>query len=105
MTLAGEWNGTMTFKSVNGKSEAYVNTKEMPIVKKQVKPIREQEAYESRRLWKEVTMALKTQNVSAATAAKCAIEQRQRELVRGRNEKGVKWENRVSKQYSSLKKT
>lgn len=85
----------MHAKYANGYTEMFVNTKEMQPIRKQVKPIAEQEEFESRRLWKEVTAALKDQNVSAATANKSLIEQRQRELVKERAEKGVKWQNRV----------
>lgn len=86
----------MHAKHPNGQAEVFVNTKEMPIVRKQVKPIVEQEEFESRRLWKEVTAALKEQNVAAATAGKSLIEQKQRDLVKERASKGVQWQNRVS---------
>ena len=86
----------MHAKYPNGQTEVFVNTKEMPIVRKQVKPIAEQEEFESRRLWKEVTAALKEQNVAAATAGKTLIEQKQRDLVKERAGKGVLWQNRVS---------
>ena len=86
----------MHAKYLSGQTEVFVNTKEMPIVRKQVKPIAEQEEFESRRLWKEVTAALKEQNVAAATAGKTLIEQKQRDLVKERAGKGVQWQNRVS---------
>ena len=37
----------------------FVNTKTMPVIPKQVKYIAEQDEFESRRLWKEVTYCLK----------------------------------------------
>lgn len=86
----------MNAKYADGHTEVFVNTKEMNIIKKEVKPIAEQEEFESRRLWKEVTAALKDQNVSEATANKSLIEQKQRDLVKERAEKGIKWENRVN---------
>lgn len=85
----------MHAKYPNGQMEMFVDTKKMPIIRKQVKPIAEQEEFESRRLWKEVTAALKEQNVAAATAGKTLIEQKQRELVKERAVKGVQWQNRV----------
>ena len=51
----------------------------MNIVKKQVKPISQQEVNESRRLWKEVTAGLKFNEIDRATNAKQALEQKQRE--------------------------
>jgi len=79
----------------SGKTELFVDTKTIPIIKKQVNPISQQDSFESRNLWKEVTAALKQQDVSAATSAKFSVEQKQRELVKERQEKGLKWENRV----------
>lgn len=79
----------------SGKSEVFVDTKAIPIIKKQVKPISQQQEFESRNLWKEVTVALKLQDVSAATNAKFSVEQKQRELVKERQDKALKWHNRV----------
>ncbi|RWS15459.1 oxysterol-binding protein-related protein 9-like isoform X3 [Dinothrombium tinctorium] len=95
MSINGEWNGVMYAKKSNGKTEVFVDTKSMKIIKKNVKSINEQEPFESRRLWKDVTVALKLQDVIAATNAKSAVEQKQRDLVKERQESGVKWENRV----------
>ena len=100
-TINGEWNGRMEVKfirnkSLQPKSEPFVDTKTLPVIKKQVKPINEQEDYESRKLWKHVTLALKKQNVDEATEAKYQIEQRQRELVKEREQLASKWQNRVS---------
>ncbi|RWS25229.1 oxysterol-binding protein-related protein 9-like protein [Leptotrombidium deliense] len=96
MSISGEWNGVMHFKKPNAsKMEVFVDTKSMKIIKKKVKSITEQEPYESRRLWKDVTAALKLQNVEAATNAKFTIEQKQRDLVKERNESGAKWETRL----------
>lgn len=95
LTLSGEWNGTMFAKGLNGKNEVFVDTKSMKTLKKKVKPVAEQESYESRRLWKEVTAALKLQDVKSATNAKFTIEQAQRESVKEREKDGTKWVNRV----------
>ena len=96
VSITGEWNGVMTAKwAATGKSEIFVDTKTLPVMKKQVTPISEQEEFESRNMWKVVTAALKRQDVTEATAAKYAIEQRQRELAKEREEKSLKWQNRV----------
>lgn len=96
LTVSGEWNGVMTAKWANGRSEVFVDTKTMPIISKQVKSISQQDEFESRQLWKHVTYALKHQDVNGATSAKFAIEQQQRDLVKERQEKSAKWENRVN---------
>ena len=41
------------------KTEEFVNVNAMAIVRKQVKPVAEQGEFESRRLWREVTLGLK----------------------------------------------
>ncbi|XP_054162593.1 oxysterol-binding protein-related protein 9-like isoform X2 [Oppia nitens] len=96
VNVSGEWNGLMTAKwTQSGKSEVFIDTKAIRIIKKQVNPIGDQESYESRNLWKEVTAALKQHDVIAATNAKFNVEQTQRQLVKERQEKSTKWENRV----------
>lgn len=86
----------MMAKKPNGKSELFVDTKALPMIRKVVRPISQQEEYESRNLWKMVTAALKSQNVSEATSAKFAIEQKQRSLAKERDEISTAWQNRVS---------
>lgn len=96
LTIEGEWNGCMHYKSPpNSKdSNVFVDTTSMPVIKKNVRSISSQESFESRNVWKEVTRALKLHDVNSATAAKSYIEQRQRDLLKERNEKGSKWETR-----------
>lgn len=79
----------------SSKSELFIDTKVIPIIKKQVASISEQSEFESRNLWKVVTAALKRQDVNEATAAKYSIEQHQRDLVKEREEKSIQWQQRV----------
>lgn len=96
----------MEAKWSNGssKSELFVDTKTLPIIKKQVKSINEQEEFESRNLWKYVTLALKRQDVLEASKAKYSVEQRQRDLVKERQSQGIKWKNRVGFKILKSKK-
>ncbi len=59
LVVDGEWNGLMTGKWADGRSEKIVDVKRLDIIKKRARPIAEQEAYESRRMWKDVTAGLK----------------------------------------------
>ncbi|XP_055858822.1 oxysterol-binding protein-related protein 9 isoform X3 [Episyrphus balteatus] len=62
VSIAGEWSGLMEAKwhdPTKNKTEVFVDVNRIPIFKKQVRPIVEQEEYESRRIWKEVTAGLK----------------------------------------------
>ena len=85
----------MTGKWADGRSETFLDINSMPVVGKNVKRVTEQEKHESRRLWREVTHGLKTNNIEAATEAKCGLEQRQRDDAKERKEKSVKWEHRL----------
>lgn len=96
LTIDGEWNGVMFSKSTKSSSEkqVFVDTTCLPVIKKQVQSISLQESFESRNVWKEVTRALKLRDVTSATAAKSFIEQKQRDLLKDRMEKGIKWKTR-----------
>ncbi|KFM73754.1 Oxysterol-binding protein-related protein 9, partial [Stegodyphus mimosarum] len=95
LTVTGEWNGVMEAKWTSGETEIFVDTRTIPIIKKRVKPLVEQEEYESRKLWKDVTTALRLRNVEAATEAKFLLEQKQREEAKERLENKRKWETRA----------
>lgn len=95
LVVTGEWNGIMEGKWSNGETEVFVDTRTIPIIKKRVKPLVEQEDYESRKLWKDVTTALRLRNVEAATEAKFQLEQKQRGEAKERLENKLKWETRA----------
>lgn len=63
----------------------------------------EQDEDESRKVWREVTMGLRINDMDKATAAKCAIEQKQRDDVRNRKENNIGWQTKVWIQKISLK--
>ena len=73
----------------------FLDTKEIATIPKNVRVIREQDEYESRNLWKEVTMALSIGDMDKATESKCFLEQRQRDEAKERKEKNEKWETKV----------
>uniref|UniRef100_T1IK17 Oxysterol-binding protein n=1 Tax=Strigamia maritima TaxID=126957 RepID=T1IK17_STRMM len=94
LTVAGEWNGCMNAKWADGRSEEFVDTKKLEIIKKIVRPVTSQEPMESRRLWKDVSAGLKLRNISRATEAKFQIEQRQRGEAKERKDSGAIWETK-----------
>lgn len=75
--------------------ELFVDTLSMPTVMKTVKKIHKQEGNESRRLWKDVTISLKDDDVENATEAKHKLEERQRAEARERKEKGLTWQTKL----------
>ncbi|XP_041064233.1 oxysterol-binding protein-related protein 9 isoform X2 [Carcharodon carcharias] len=94
-SIEGEWNGVMYVKWSTGESSIFIDTKKLPIIKKKVRKLEDQEDFESRRLWKDVTHNLKVKDIDAATDAKHRLEERQRAEARERKENEVQWETRV----------
>jgi len=96
LKVDGEWNGKMMAKWTNsGRTEVFVDVNQMTISDKLCKKVNEQLRYESRRLWRDVTYGLKSNDIEAATAGKFALEQRQREEAAQRKEAGVKWDTEL----------
>nr|CDS18214.1 oxysterol binding protein 9 [Echinococcus granulosus] len=92
LTVEGEWNGQMIGRwTDNGREELFVDTKALPIMKKQVRPRSQQLCNESRKLWESVTQNLKQGNIDAATDAKSLLEQRQRREAAARLEARQRW--------------
>lgn len=98
MSIDGEWNGCMMAKDAKtGEKKMFVDTTDLPVISKHVRPIASQEEFESRNVWKEVTRALKKRDVSRATEAKSRVEQRQRDLLLDRTERQISWDTRYFK--------
>nr|CAI5867801.1 unnamed protein product [Callosobruchus analis] len=76
--------------------EEHIDVNNLSVIKKQVRPIREQDENESRRLWKEVTAGLRFNEIDKATNAKQALEQKQRDEAKDRKDRGQEWNTRVS---------
>ncbi|MEE6514231.1 hypothetical protein FKM82_022252 [Ascaphus truei] len=95
-SVEGEWNGVMYAKYATGENVVFIDTKQMATVKKKVRKLEDQEEYESRRLWRDVTCNLKIKDIDAATDAKHRLEERQRAEARERKESEMQWETRVS---------
>ncbi|XP_012877646.1 PREDICTED: oxysterol-binding protein-related protein 9 [Dipodomys ordii] len=94
-SIEGEWNGVMYAKYASGENMVFVDTKKLPIIKKKVRKLEDQNEYESRCLWKDVTFNLKIRDIDAATEAKHRLEERQRAEARERKEKEIQWETRL----------
>ncbi|CAF2741450.1 unnamed protein product [Rotaria sp. Silwood2] len=93
--IDGEWNGIMYARYSDTKiSDIFFDTKTTPVIKKSVRPIAEQDEFESRCLWKDVTFYLKSKLLDKATEAKSLLEQRQREGAKERAEKSTKWQTK-----------
>lgn len=92
--VLGRWSHVMEFKSskTGSKSILFDAAKDgQNIAPMYVAPEEEQEPYESRRLWHRLTLAIEARDMEAATEAKSAVEDAQRELRRRREERGEKF--------------
>ncbi|XP_046433854.1 oxysterol-binding protein-related protein 9 isoform X2 [Neodiprion pinetum] len=98
LVINGEWSGTMELKWSDGKTELFADVRELKAEKKRVIPVSEQEECESRKVWREVTAGLRLNDMDRATAAKCSIEQRQRDEARLRKESNVPWQTKLFKE-------
>ncbi|XP_015599080.1 oxysterol-binding protein-related protein 9 isoform X2 [Cephus cinctus] len=98
VVINGEWSGAMEAKWADGRTEDFADVREMRIEKKLVKSISEQEEYESRKVWREVTVGLRINDMDKATAAKCSIEQKQRDEARIRKDNNITWQTKLFKE-------
>ncbi|GBM47279.1 Oxysterol-binding protein-related protein 11 [Araneus ventricosus] len=76
--ITGEWNNILQFTSTDGTVQD-INVQELKRFHKHVRPLDQQDAFESRKLWQHVTKALIEENYDKATAEKQKLEEEQRE--------------------------
>ncbi|CAB0039824.1 unnamed protein product [Trichogramma brassicae] len=98
LVINGDWNGAMEAKWADGRTEVFADVREQKVERKLVKPMSEQEDDESRKVWREVTMGLRINDMDKATAAKIAIEQKQRDDVRYRKDNNIAWHTKLFKE-------
>lgn len=88
MKIDGEWNGVIFADYPDGNREIFLDTLNLQTVMKKIKKVDAMEKHESRYVWKDLTTALRAEDLERATDAKHAVEEQQRAGVRERNEKG-----------------
>lgn len=87
--ISGHWSSQIEFADKKtGERKVVFDPARAKTVPKSVLPESEQEEYESRRLWTKLTDAIKTADMYAATEAKTAVEDHQRQLVKQREAGG-----------------
>jgi len=90
--LSGQWSHMINYKvTKTGEKRVLfdVTSEDAKIAPKFVFPEEEQEPNESRRLWSKLTDAINRKDMEAATDAKNAVEDAQREEARKREEGGI----------------
>ncbi|CAG5096752.1 Oidioi.mRNA.OKI2018_I69.XSR.g14762.t1.cds [Oikopleura dioica] len=95
----GEWNADFHWtENVNGEKRGpneFVDTRKIPVSRKFVKSISQQEPTESRRLWKDVTENLKINDIEKATTGKRRLEQKQRDERKYREENKITYQQKL----------
>ena len=87
--LSGKWSDQIYItRPKSHEKELLFDAHKAVAVKKIVAPESEQSEFESHRLWSKVTEAIKTNDQDAAQEHKAAIEERQREIAKMREDSG-----------------
>ncbi|KAI0762357.1 Oxysterol-binding protein [Fomes fomentarius] len=88
--VSGKWSAVMEFKNSRGERRVLFDAQKdgQNIAPKWVAPEDEQEVNESRRLWTRLTRAIVAKDMDAATEAKTAVEESQREVRKKMEERG-----------------
>lgn len=93
-TLAGQWTARTWATSVATGQQVPLSDVTVPAAPARVRPVHEQDEYESPRVWQGVTAALRAQDYATATQEKNTIEERQRQARREREAAGEEWRPR-----------
>ncbi|GAA5859525.1 hypothetical protein JCM8547_006863 [Rhodosporidiobolus lusitaniae] len=86
--VSGFWSDTMELTRKGKSKEVLFDAHKASVMHKSVSPEEQQQPNESRRLWSKVTAAIKAKDLDAATDAKGAIEDAQREQAKEREARG-----------------
>ena len=85
----GSWRGVVRWRRVDSSDQAVLlDLNPLLVIPKRVRPLEKQHAFESRKLWENVTTRLERKEYSEATKFKLAIEQKQRDKAAERKKKG-----------------
>ncbi|KAG8833136.1 hypothetical protein FRC17_011256 [Serendipita sp. 399] len=96
--ISGKWSNQMYYTNLQtGERRELFDVDKSPIMPKTCLPEDKQEKHESRRLWSQLTAAIKNKDMEAATEAKSAIENEQRQQAHKRDELGITHEPRFFK--------
>ncbi|KAG8757763.1 hypothetical protein FRC14_001529 [Serendipita sp. 396] len=96
--ISGKWNTQMHYTDLQtGERRELFDATRAPIMPKTCLPEDKQEKHESRRLWSQLSTAIKNKDMEAATTAKSAVENEQREQAYKRDELGITHEPRFFK--------
>lgn len=94
-TISGQWSGSSKILKKNQTESAlFYDATRTPAEHLKVKPIEEQHFLESRKAWKDVAAAIKAGDFDLISQTKTELEERQREMRKDEESKGVSWQRR-----------
>ncbi|KAI1875895.1 uncharacterized protein JN550_001391 [Neoarthrinium moseri] len=90
--ISGQWNGTLSVKDlVNGGKPEEIDVDAVPYTELHVKPVEEQNAWESRRAWRGVIDGIDSGDMHLISEEKNNIEEAQRAMRKAEKEAVVEW--------------
>ncbi|CDO93618.1 unnamed protein product [Kluyveromyces dobzhanskii CBS 2104] len=105
-TIAGQWSKISHISSGKSKSgeEVFYDASKTSVETLSVKSIESQHPLESRKAWEQVAAATKSGNFDLIHQEKTKLEEKQRELRREEESKGIDWERRWFKDIDYSKR-
>jgi len=96
-TLSGQWDKQVTIKGHDDKKPEVLwdPADAPPKLPMNIRSLEEQDPWESRRLWADVTAGLRAGDQEAATDAKCKLEEAQRAAVKQRDEEKSEYKTKL----------
>lgn len=92
-TAEGAWNGEFTIKSVTTEEIENIDVTSLPSSTIRVADLDEQDAWESRKAWKDVVAAQQRGDMGGVAKAKSIVEQGQREMRKDEDARNATWSN------------
>lgn len=90
--VEGQWTGKSVLTTYGSKSSVpFLDVTEGPRPTMHIKPIEEQDEWESRRIWQKVSDAIREGDVNKAGEEKTKIENKQRAEKKARDEANEQW--------------
>jgi oxysterol-binding protein-related protein 9/10/11 len=100
-TADGQWSSSFTLRDARSKKDVETFTvSSMKTTSLTIAPLEEQDAYESRRAWRDVAQGIERGDMDATSVAKSKIEVAQRELRKKEKDQGTEWERRFFKRVN-----
>lgn len=94
-TVDGQWSNAFTFRDARNKKDLEtLSVHDLKTTPLSLAPIEQQDLWESRRAWSEVSKNIAAGNMDAVATAKGRIENAQRELRKVEKSEGREWERR-----------